>query len=203
MKNAFSYAFRASLAIIFEHDFHVRFMIPKRDNFCGTHLNFSDVNNKIYDINSIFKDDLQFNAENFANDLYKTCSGKKENFDEASLMILKQLFIFFHEFRSSSNKTTSKTKGIAIIPRIINASIYNYRKSSFFEEYDMSMTKEEKNAIRLLYKKLGVEERYQEFSDFDYSDNDISYEEEENLVDSKKDKISRPFIYSKYINRIC
>lgn len=43
------------------------------------------------------------------------------------------------------------------------------------------MTKEEKNAIRLLYKKLGVEERYQEFPDLDYSDNDISYEEEENL----------------------
>lgn len=45
----------------------------------------------------------------------------------------------------------------------------------------MSMTKEEKNAIGLLYKKLWVEERYREFSDFDYSDNDISYEEEENL----------------------
>lgn len=53
-------------------------MIPRRDNFGGTHLNFSDVNNKIYDINSIFKDDLQINAENFANDLYITCTGKKK-----------------------------------------------------------------------------------------------------------------------------
>lgn len=181
LKNAFSYAFRASLALDFEHDLHVRFTIPKRDNFGGTHLNFSDVNNKIYDTNSIFKDDLQFKAENFAIDLYKTCTGKKEHFDKDSLMILKQLFNFFHEFRSSNNKTISKTKGIAIVPRIINANIYNYRKNSFFEEYDKSMTIEEKNAVRLLYKKLGVEEKYQEFSDFEYSDNDISYEEEENL----------------------
>ena len=190
LQNAFRYAVRASLALDFENDLNVNFTIPKRENFGGVHLNFKGSNGKIFDIYPIFQNDFVLDIRDFAFDLYKTGTGKRQKLKEVSIFTINQLYSFFNKFQSSKNHIISETKGISIVPRIIKASKHQHIKKSFFEEYDNDMKKLEKNSISSLYKGFGVEDEYRErSSDNESSENHFSsYDYDEDSNNGKKNR---------------
>lgn len=169
LANAFSYAIRASLALDFEHDLNVSFMIPKRENFGGAHWNFYDSKGNTFDNYLIFKGDIQIDIYKFSNNLFKCGTGKK--IDKASLLIIHQLCDFFEFYKSYSSNLISLTKGIGIVPRIIN--------SGKFDEHDKCMKKTERKSIQTLYhnfefneEDLPPEEDFEKYSDSDFYEYD-------------------------------
>lgn len=121
LKNAFRFAVRSSLAQDFQNDLDVQFQIPKKENVSGAHLSFRNKENEQFDIHSIpYEKCISDNIRQISCDLFEVGTGKKEKFDELTIIFLDSISVFFEKYQSKIEHEYSKVKGSDIVPRLIN-----------------------------------------------------------------------------------
>lgn len=117
--NAFRFEVRSSLAQDFQNCLGVSFQIQKKRMLVLIYHS-KNKDNEEYDIYSIpYEKVISKNIREIAIDLFDVGIGKKEAFDQLTIIFLESISEFFDKYQSKMDHDYSKVKRSDIIPHLI------------------------------------------------------------------------------------